>query len=412
MKAIVILGDGMADNPMAALGGKTPLEVANKPHIDRIAREGRTGLFSTIPTGMSLGSAVANLSVLGYDPRQVYQGRAVLEAASIGVDLSPTDVALRCNLISVADGKILSHSCGHLSNEEGAQLIRSLETELGGGRGACPVSFHVGLSYRHLLVLNGEWAGPEVDLAPPHDHLGESWEALLPRATAQTVQAVAATERLRDLMEKSASILAVHPVNRQRAAQGLKTADMIWPWSPGRRPTMSTFHERYGVKAAVISAVDLVMGLGIHAGMDLIRVPGATGLWDTNYEGKAQAALNALATHDLVYVHVEATDEASHAKDVDLKIKCIEMLDGRLVAPILAGLEKLGLEVCISILPDHPTCTVTGRHTGDPVPVAIWNPRLESDAATGYSEIQVRKGALGHLSGEQFIRLALGIAPF
>ena len=409
MKAIIILGDGMSDRPVAALGGKTPLQVAHKPHIDSIAARGRVGLFQTIEPGWPLGSDVANLSVLGYDPLGTVQGRAVLEAAAMGVELAPEDVALRCNLIALEDGKIKNHSAGHIDTAEAAEIVRDLDAALGGGTGPQPVTFHPGVSYRHLLVLRGGWADPAVACAPPHDNVGGAVEALLPRAKSDAPGAVATAARLCELTDRAAMILATHPVNARRRSAGKDAADSIWTWSPGRRPTMRTMRERFGVTGAVISAVDLLRGLGRYAGLDVIEVPGATGLWDTNYEGKAAAALDALADHDFVYVHVEATDEAGHARDLDLKVRCIEMLDDRLVRHILDGVKARGIGAVVSVLPDHPTPVETGAHAGDPVPVAVWDPRAAADAVAGYDEAQAAQGSLGVLHGDRFIRLALGL---
>jgi 2,3-bisphosphoglycerate-independent phosphoglycerate mutase len=407
MKAVIIIGDGMSDHPVERLNGKTPLMVAKKPNIDRLAKEGQIGLFETIPEGQPKGSAVANLSVLGYDPVTTFQGRAVLEAANMGVELAPNDVAVRCNLIALEKGKIKNHSAGHIETEESAELIKTLEQELGGRQGDMPVSFHTGVAYRHLLVLHGDWAAPAISCAPPHDHVGEEAAGLMP--TAKTQQAQAATTRLIELGEAASKILADHPVNIKRRAAGKDTADAIWPWSPGRRPAMKTMKERFGIDGAVISAVDLVMGLGLYAGMEVIPVQGATGLWDTNYEGKAAACLDALEKHDLIYVHVEATDEAGHAKDLDLKIKCIEMLDSRLVAPILEGIEKRGIEVAVAVLPDHPTPVETGTHATDMVPVAIRRPDFQPDSVESYDEEQAKRGKLGKMYGEDFIKCLLGI---
>jgi 2,3-bisphosphoglycerate-independent phosphoglycerate mutase len=403
MKFVIIIGDGMSDHPLAALEGRTPLMVARKPNIDRIAREGRVGLFRTIPPGQPNGSAVANLSVLGYDPAETYQGRAVLEAASMEVELDPANVALRLNLICVEEGKIKNHSAGHISSEEAAELVYTLDRELGGGKGRRPIRIHPGVSYRHLLVMEKSWASPEVKCAPPHDHVGESAEALLPSPLKESGKTTA--DRLVELCRAAAPILASHHVNANRRKEGKDEANAIWPWSPGRRPTMRTLQERFGIKGAVISAVDLVMGLGRYAGMDLIRVPGATGLPDTNYEGKALACLEALADHDLVYVHVEATDEAGHMRDLPLKIRCIEDLDRRIVGPIAEGIQERGIEAVIAVLPDHPTPVELGSHTDDPVPVAITG---TPDEVQGYDEEQAAAGSLGMLEGEGFIKAVLG----
>jgi 2,3-bisphosphoglycerate-independent phosphoglycerate mutase len=429
VKSIIIIGDGMSDNRLEALGGRTPLMAAQKPSIDRIAREGRMGRARTIGATGPADSAVANLAVLGYDAARVSQGRAVLEAASMGVEIRPGDVALRCNLITLAggpdDARIASHAAGHISSAEAAELIGALDEQLGGGRGSLPVRFHPGVSYRHLLVLEGGWASPRVECAPPHDHLDERAADLLPRvmaaapasgsapgadsdASRDAIAAAATVARLLDLHRRALPILAQHAVNRARRAKGLAEANSIWTWSPGRRPSMPTLRERYGVTGAVISAVDLVMGLGVYAGLDLIRVPGATGLHDTNYEGKAEAALRALADHDFVYVHVEATDEASHARDLELKIRCIEYLDHRLVRPILEGLDARGIEATVAILPDHPTPVTTGQHGRDPVPVAIRRPGEAPDATTGFDEEQAAHGSLGLMEGDAFLRRVLG----
>ncbi len=416
MKSIIIIGDGMSDRPVAALDGKTPLMVARKPHIDRVARDGRMGLLRTIGETGPADSAVANLAVLGYDASASSQGRAVLEAASMGVEIADSDVALRCNVACVEgpanDRRIKNHSAGHISTEEALQLIRALDAELGGGRGPMPVRFHPGVSYRHLMVLPGGWASSAVECAPPHDHVGERVADLLPKTRElpgeDPARAAVTAGRLIELYERALPILENHPVNVARRAAGKDEANVIWTWSPGRRPTIKTLRERFGVRGAVISAVDLVMGLGVYAGMDLIRVPGATGLHDTNYEGKAEAALDALDDHDLVYVHVEATDEAAHSRDLDLKIRCIEYLDQRMVRLILEGLGQRGMEATIAILPDHPTPVETGQHGRDPVPVAILRPGAPPDLAECYDEKQAARGALGLMVGDAFIRRVVG----
>ncbi len=407
MKTIIILGDGMSDYPIEALHGKTPLQAAKKPHIDRIAREGRMGLFETVPEGFPKGSEVANLSVLGYDPAKTYNGRAVLEAANMGVALESDDVAFRLNLCCIENGLIKNHSAGHIATVEAGEIIRSLNAALGEDTGAIPVDLHAGVSYRHLLVLRGAAASPKVKCAPPHDYVGQRAGDLLP--TAESGEAKATEFRLRSLMVRAEGILKDHPVNRKRVSEGKDPANAIWPWSPGRKPKMETLGARFGIRGAVISAVDLIMGLGLYAGLDVIRVEGATGLWDTNYEGKAAACVKAIQDHDLVYVHVEATDEAGHAKDLELKIKCIEMLDDRLVRPILEGVEKAGLEVAVAVLPDHPTPVSTGIHAGDPVPVAILRPGDAPDNTTAYDEEQAKAGNLPFMRGDDFIKLALGI---
>ncbi|MFB3854860.1 MAG: cofactor-independent phosphoglycerate mutase [Vicinamibacterales bacterium] len=407
MKVVVIVGDGMSDWPVAALGGKTPLMVASKPHMDSIARDGVTGLFSTVPEGLPLGSEVANLSVLGYDPRVCLKGRGVLEAASMGVELGPSDVAMRCNLLTIdREGRIRNHSAGHISNAEAAEIVGDLDRELGGGIGPEPARFYPGVSYRHLLVFPGSWASEDFDCVPPHDHVGEREIDLLP--VARTKEAEKTVRRVREIHEKARAILANHPVNVARVASGRDPANSIWAWSPGTRPRMESFKQRFGVSGAVISAVDLVRGIGAYAGFERIEVPGATGLHDTNYEGKAAAALDALGRHDFVYVHVEATDEAGHQRDVELKIRCIEYLDQRLVRPVVEGLRERGIAATVAILPDHPTPLASGAHARDPVPVAIHIPGHPADSVQGYDEEQVKAGSLGLLHGDEFIRRVLG----
>ncbi|MRR08543.1 cofactor-independent phosphoglycerate mutase [bacterium] len=399
MKHIVIIGDGMADHPVARLGGRTPLMAANKPAIDDLARRGRCGQFVTVEADMPPGSEVANLTVLGYDPKQCYQGRGVLEAASLGVAIRENDVAMRCNVICVVDGRIKNHSAGHIPTEEARELVKDLQAKLGSDI----VRFHPGISYRHLLVLSQ--GSPELEMFPPHDHVGKPIAELMVRAKNAVAEPTA--KLLNDLILRSHEILADHPVNNKRAAEGKDPANYIWPWSPGRKPAMRTLRELYGIKGAVISAVDLINGTGVLAGLDVIPVRGATGLHDTNYEGKADAAVAALRDHDFVYCHVEATDEAGHAKDLDLKIKCIEYLDQRLVARIMGRLEEQRIEAVVAVLPDHATPVESGNHVKDPVPVAIYDPRAEPDGVERYDEDAVTVGALGMMHGNEFIRQVL-----
>lgn len=408
MKSIVILGDGMSDRPQPSLGGKTPLQAATTPAMDRVAREGRCGTFATVPAGMPLGSAVANLSVFGYDPRTTFQGRGVLEAASLGIDLEPGDVAMRVNLLTLNDdGTVKNHHGGHVSSEESKPLIDLLNAELGGGDR--PVVFHHGISYRHVMVLKG-WGSPAFRSAPPHDHVNEPAVDLYWSPRDDSPEAAETAARMIELHERSQALLSAHPVNAARRARGEDMAMALWPWSPGVRPSMGTFMDLYGKTGAVISAVDLVRGLGRLAGLEVIKVPGATGLWDTNYEGKVAAALDAIERVDFVYLHLEATDEASHAQDLDLKIKCIDYLDARVVGPVLDGLAARGIEAVVSVLPDHPTfVSDLGKHGDDPVPVAVWDPRVGADAVTTYDEASVRTGALDALEGDAFIRTALGL---
>lgn len=399
MKHIIILGDGMADYPVARLGGKTPLQVARHPHMDRIAREGRCGLFKTIEDDMPTGSEAANLSVMGYNPREVLQGRGVLEAAAMGVEIGPEDMAMRCNLICLFDdGRIKNHSAGHISSAEAAELIQTLQNELGGdGR-----KFYPGVSYRHVFV--GKGLDPRLECAPPHDHPNEPAEALLIRPKVPEAQPTA--ELLNELTRKSWKILKDHPVNRRRRAAGKDPGNSIWLWSPGKRPKMWTFKERFGVSGAVISAVDLIRGIGKYAGLDIINVPGATGLHDTNYEGKADHAIAALQEREFVYVHVEAPDEAGHEGDLELKIKTIEDLDARLIGRVLAGVDLS--QTVVAVLPDHPTPVESRIHVRDAVPFAIRDPRKQPDGVSRFDEVSCATGSFGTIHGDQFIRAVFG----
>lgn len=401
MKYIIIIGDGMSDYPIKSLDGKTPLMVARKPAIDRIAQEGRCGQLVTVESDMPAGSEIANLTVMGYDPRKCYEGRGVLEAASLGVTLDPFNIAMRCNLICVENGRIKNHSAGHISSEEAKELILEVDRQLGSKE----VKFHPGFSYRHLLVLSSGSAA--LECFPPHDNVGKAIEEVLvkpldPEATKTSVL-------LNDLVLRSNQLLERHPMNIKRRKAGKDMANYIWPWSPGRKPSMETFRERFGLSGAVISAVDLIKGIGVYAGMDVIEVEGATGLWDTNYEGKADACINALKDHDFVYCHVEATDEAGHSKDLDLKIKSIEYLDERLIARIVRILEEEKIKTVVAVLPDHATPVEYGNHVKDPVPFAIMDPRRPADSVQRFDEKAVADGVLGELRGAQFIEAVLGI---
>lgn len=397
MKHLIILGDGMADEPIEILGGKTPLQYANTPYMDRLAERGATGLLKTVPDGFHPGSEVANMAVLGYDLSEVYEGRGVLEAASMGVTLHPGELAMRCNLICV-EGEILkNHSSGHISTEEADELIRFLNERLGSDR----VAFHTGVSYRHLLVIKG--GDKRLDCTPPHDVPLHPFRPLLIKPEVPEAQETA--DLLNDLILRSQEILKDHPVNLRRIAAGKDPANSIWPWSPGYRPAMKTMQEMYGFKkGAVISAVDLIRGIGVYAGLEVIPVEGATGLYTTNYEGKAYAALEALKTNDFVYLHIEASDEAGHEGDVDLKIKTIEYLDNRAIRILFEELQKWDEPVAIAVLPDHPTPCAIRTHTNTPVPFLIYKPGQEPDAVTCYDEFSVLKGTYGILEKDEFIK--------
>ena len=397
MKYIIILGDGMADEPIPALGNRTPLQVAKTPWMDKLARRGQSGILHTIPEGTTPGSEVANLSVLGYDPMQVLEGRGSLEAASMGVAIEPGEMVLRCNLISIENGKIKNHSAGHISSEDAGILIRHLNEKL------CEdaARFFPGVSYRHLLKL--KTGNKHIHCSPPHDVTGMEFEKMLIRAVIPEAKATA--DFLNALILRSQDILEKHPVNLRRKAEGKAPANSIWPWSPGYKPRMQTLSELYPIRSgAVISAVDLIKGIGIYAGLEVIEVQGATGLYDTNYEGKAQAALKALREKDLVYLHVEASDEAGHEGNIELKIQTIEYLDNRILKTILEETVQWTEPVTIALLPDHPTPCRIKTHTAEPVPFVIYKPGETPDAVKQFDEFSVRQGFYGELKGDEFIK--------
>ncbi|HOO90095.1 MAG TPA: cofactor-independent phosphoglycerate mutase [Syntrophales bacterium] len=399
MKYIVLLGDGMADYPLSQLGGKTPLEYAHTPNMDRIAAEGTVGLIDTIPAGFTPGSDVANLSVLGYDPKIYHTGRAPLEAANMGVDLADDDVAFRCNLVTIGliGGKtvIEDFTSGHISSEESRQIIDTLQSELSSPL----VDFYPGVGYRHLMVYK---KGPvSLETTPPHDIVGEPIDGWLPRGGGSDI--------IRDLMERSRHILKDHPVNLARASKGKKTADSIWLWGEGRAPRMEPLTARYGgIRGGVISAVDLVMGIGVYAGLETLRVEGATGYTDTNYRGKAQRALDYLRDGDFVFLHVEAPDEMGHEGNIEGKIKAIEDFDREVVGTILSGVDTLG-DSRIMVLSDHPTPIILKTHATDPSPFAVLSSVDGENIANGdvYNETTTRNTGIivspGHLLMDYFM---------
>lgn len=397
MKYIIILGDGMADEPIEALGGKTPLQYADTPYMDRLAALGVTGRLKTVADGFHPGSEVANMAVLGYDLEQVYEGRGVLEAASMGVDLQPGELAMRCNLVCV-EGEILkNHSAGHISTEEADELIRYLNQQLGSDQ----VCFHTGVSYRHLIVVKE--GDKRLDCTPPHDVPLHPFRPLLIKPEVEEAKSTA--DLLNRLILRSQEILREHPINLRRIAEGKDPANSIWPWSPGYRPAMQTLQQMYGIaKGSVISAVDLIRGIGVYAGLEIIPVEGATGLYDTNYEGKAEAALKALETNDFVYLHVEASDEAGHEGDVALKIKTIENLDKRVIRILYEALQQWDEPVAIAVLPDHPTPCAIRTHTNTPVPFLIYKPGQVADEVSCFDEFSIRKGKYGLLEKDEFIK--------
>ncbi|MDH6534482.1 cofactor-independent phosphoglycerate mutase [Parabacteroides sp. 52] len=397
MKTIIILADGAADEPIEALGYKTPLQFAHTPYMDKLASMGVTGQMRTVPDGFHPGSEVANLAVLGYDLPRVYEGRGVLEAASIGVELQPDEMAMRCNLICVKGEILKNHSAGHIHTEEADELIQYLNERLGTER----VKFHTGVSYRHLLVIKK--GDKRLHCTPPHDVPLHPFRPLLIKP--EVAEAEETARLLNELILESQKILMEHPVNKKRIAEGKDPANSIWPWSPGYRPAMQTLPDMYGFeKGAVISAVDLIRGIGVYAGLQNIPVAGATGLYDTHYEGKAKAALEALKTNDFVYLHIEASDEAGHEGDVKLKVKTIEYLDQRLVRIIYDELQRWDEPVAIAILPDHPTPCALRTHTNKPIPFILYKPGEEPDNVTCYDEQSVLKGKYGVLENDQFMK--------
>jgi len=390
MKYVVIVGDGMADYPLEELGGKTPLEAAHKPNMDFIASKGRVGVVKTVPDGMFPDSAVANLCILGYDPRKYFTGRGPLEAGAMGIKLGERDVAFRCNFITERDGRIVDYAGGHLSNGDAGELLAAAK-KLDVGE------FYLGVSYRHVFVVRSTDITAGCD--PPHNIVGELIsDHMIGTEGGET------GKRLNKLMLASKEILSKHPVNLRNVKSGKNPANMIWLWSPGGKPKLENFKKKYGLEGAMISAVNLIKGIGVYAGMKIIEVPGATGYYDTNYEGKADYALGALKKVDFVYVHVEAPDEAGHQGSAEQKIKTIEDLDGRLLGRILERAEGCK----IAVLPDHPTPVEVKTHRPDPVPFAIYSPDMSGDKLA-FDERSAKKGSLKSIVGEQFMNLLLSV---
>jgi len=399
---MVLCGDGMADYPIAELKGRTPLQAADTPHLDELAQKGTLGLVRTIPPGLAPGSDVANLSIFGYDPAKHFTGRAPLEAASMGVLLAPQDVAFRCNLITFSQRKgqafMEDYSAGHISTEEAKEII----TDLAKTMDDRAFNFYSGVSYRHLLVWRNGERGLSLKTTPPHDILGKQVSGYLPQGEGQ--------KEILDLMEAAKKILQNHRVNRARVQAGKKPANAIWLWGQGKAPSLQPITKRFGLEGSVISAVDLMKGIGFYAGMEIINVPGATGYLDTNYAGKAEYALREISKKDFVYVHVEAPDEASHNGNLRDKMQAIEDFDGKIVGPILRGLDKYE-EFRLLVLPDHPTPLTLKTHTAEPVPFVIFssmdgrNPPLKDRS---FDEISAQKTGLlierGHELLEKFIK--------
>jgi len=410
MKHIIILGDGMADHPVERLGGKTLLQYADTPYMDLLARKGKTGRLMTIPDGFHPGSEVANTSILGYDLNKVYEGRGPLEAASIGYNMSPEDLALRCNLITLSDGIIKNHHGGHLTTEEGTTLIKYLNEKLGNEY----IQFIPGIQYRHLLIIKG--GSKHIICAPPHDHPNEAWKPLLIKAENENkedgrLSPQETANLLNELIIKSQELLTAHPFNLQRKDEQNDIANSIWPWGGGYRPQMRTLSEMFPQihSGSVISAVDLIRGIGYYAGLEIIKVKGATGLANTNYEGKVEAALKQLREKDFVFLHIEASDEAGHDGDLQLKLQTIENLDHRAVEPIYNEVKKWDEPVCIAVLPDHPTPVEIRTHVKEPVPFLIWHPGITPDNVTQYDETSCVRGEYGLIYLQEFMHSLMEI---
>jgi len=397
MKHIIILGDGMADWPVKSLDGKTLLQYARTPYMDLLARKGRTGRLLTVAEGFHPGSEVANMSVLGYNLSKVYEGRGPLEAASIGIDLQPGEIAMRCNLICIEDEKIKNHSAGHITTEEADVLIHFLQEKLGSNR----VHFYTGVQYRHLLVIKG--GDKRLDCTPPHDVPLQPFRPLMVKPLVPEAGETAGL--INDLIGKSQELLRNHPINLKRMAEGKDSANSIWPWSPGYRPQMEPLSVTYPSirKGSVISAVDLIKGIGYYAGLRNIEVQGATGLYDTNYEGKVAEALKALKEEDFVYLHIEASDEAGHEGDIPLKLRTIENLDSKVVGPVYEAVKEWRDPVAIAVLPDHPTPCEWRTHTAEPIPFLIYYPGIEPDVVQTFDEVACAEGGYGLLKENEFM---------
>jgi 2,3-bisphosphoglycerate-independent phosphoglycerate mutase len=396
----------MADHAVERLGGKTLLQYADKPMMDMLARNGRTGRLITVPEGFPPGSEVANTAILGYDLNKVYEGRGPLEAASIGYEMQPDDFAIRCNIITLEGGRIITHNGGNLQTDDARLLIDYLNEHLGNER----VRFICGIQYRHLLIIKG--GNKHIVCNPPHDHPNEPWRPLLVAPEkGYEKEAQETADLINNLILKSQELLPKHPYNIGKAQRGERQANSIWPWSGGYRPSMTTLMQQYPqIKTgAVISAVDLIQGIGRYAGLRIIKVPGATGLANTNYEGKAQAAIEALKHDDFVFVHVEATDEAGHDGDLDLKLKAINYLDQRLIRPICEAIDQMQEPVCIAVLPDHPTPVELRIHVNEPVPFLIYYKGIEPDSVQHYDELSCVDGGYGLLKLQEFMQTFMSV---
>jgi 2,3-bisphosphoglycerate-independent phosphoglycerate mutase len=397
-KYLILIGDGMADWPIEAIGNRTPLEAADKPNMDFMAANGAIGMVQVVPKEMYPGSDVSNLSILGYDPAAVYTGRSPLEAASIGIELGPDDVAVRCNIVALknegADSEMEDFSAGHITTAEAAELLASLQDRMGDHN----VRFHTGVSYRHLMVWPGGMDG--VKTTPPHDIHGKKITEYLPKGLG--------AETLLTIMEISREVFSSHPVNRKRAGEGKLPGNSVWLWGQGKAPNMPTFQEKFGLSGSVVAAVDLIKGIGIYAGLEVINVPGATGYIDTNYKGKADYALRELDRKDFVVIHVEAPDEAGHNGNIEEKIKAIERIDREMLAPILARVREKG-DLRVLLLPDHPTPIAIRTHAQEPVPFAFYPtpPGLSGSPGSLYTEACGRDSGLFVPEGTRLIHYLL-----
>jgi 2,3-bisphosphoglycerate-independent phosphoglycerate mutase len=399
MKYVIVIGDGMADYPLEELNGETPLQRAKTPNMDYIASHGVSGMLKNVPANLKPGSDVANLSILGYDPEKFYTGRGPLEAPSVGAELEPGDVAFRCNFITEANGSLDDFNAGHISTEEASELIDALNKFMD------PLNeeyhklgkFYVGTSYRNLFVYSDEKSAV-LESAPPHDVVGEPIsENLLKPSEDENAQI------LNGVMLQSKKVLENHPVNKKRLEAGKKPANMAWLWGQGVKPSIPQFSEEYGLKGAVITGVDLIKGIGIYMGLTVINVPGATGYYDTDYSAKAEYALEALKNHDLVFIHVEAPDEAGHAGDLTEKIKAVECIDKKILGKLLKNLPAFG-DYAVAVMPDHPTPVHVKTHTRDPVPYAMFSTNADPDEVEEYDEPSAKNGSQGVIEGHKFMK--------
>jgi len=387
---VIVVGDGMADSPLAELKGKTPLQVANKPNMDWIASHGKSGLLRTIPSGMRPGSDVAIMSIFGYNPRRFHTGRGPLEAAALGIRLGEKDLAFRCNLITEENGLIKDYSAGHISTEEAEKLLRAVAKTYGRHG-----EFYPGASYRHIFVVRNAPSSAKIRTTPPHDAIGEKVEENLVSPESHRIASL-----VNRIMLGSKEILSRHPVNLSRVRSGKNPGNMVWLWGPGRKPKMPTISQKFGLSGAVISAVTVVKGIGVCVGLEKVDVPGATGYYDTSYENKARYALKALKKRDLVLIHVEAPDEAGHEGNVEEKIRSIENIDSKIIGKIMDGIRE---EYKIAVLSDHPTPIKVRTHTSEPVPFSIASPSGSRDGIKHFDELSAKRGGFGLMEGHRFM---------